>query len=59
MSTTVIFETLKDGSLKINNLAFKQLFQLQERLQFQDGLNALSKLVLKNPFFFQKAQNFV
>ena len=55
--TTVIFETLNDGGLEINSLALNNCFS--HRKVFQNGVNDLSKLVLKTPDFCQKAQNFV
>ena len=48
---------LKDDSLQINSLAFNNCFSY--RNVFQNGVNALSKMVFKNPLFCQKAQNFV
>ena len=50
--TTAMFGTLKDGSLETNNLTLKNC--LSCRYVFQNGANALSKMVLKNPFFCQK-----
>ena len=55
--TPVIFGTLKDGSLEINSLALSNCFS--HRKVFQNGVNPLSKMVLKTPVFCQKAQNFV
>ena len=56
--TTVIFGTLKDGCLEINSLALNNCFSY--RNVFQNGVNALSEMVLKPPFFLcQQAQNFV
>ena len=54
--TTVIFRTLKGGSLQINSLALKNCFSY--RNVFQNGVNALSKMVLKNPGFCQKNSKF-
>ena len=51
------FETLTDGSLEINSLALNNCFSY--RNVYQNGANVLSKMVLKNPVFRQKAQNFV
>ena len=51
------FGTLEDGSLEINNLALNNCFSY--RNVFQNGSNALSKIVLENAVFCQKAQNFV
>merc|ERR1712240_255136 len=53
----LIFGTLKDGSLQINTLALNNCFSY--RNIFQNGVNALSKMVLKKPGFCQKTQNFV
>ena len=56
--TTVIFGTLKDGSLEINSLALNYYFTCRNVLQ--SGVTALSKMILKKlGFFFHKAQNFV
>ena len=66
--TTVIFGTLKDGSLEINSFALNNCFG--SRNVFQNGVNSLSKMVLKKLVFFfvclfvclffcQKAQNVV
>ena len=55
-----MFGTLKDGSLEINGSALNNCFSY--RNVFQNGVNALSKIVLKHIFFFffgQKAENFV
>ena len=59
--TTVILCTLKDGSLQ-NSLALNSCFSY--RNVFQNGVNALSKMVFKKMCFFffffffgQKAQN--
>ena len=49
-----IFGILKDGGLQINSLALNNRFS--NRNVFQNGVNALSKMVLKTPFFRQKAQ---
>ena len=48
---------MKDGSLKINSLALNNCFS--HKNVFQNGVNALSKMVLKTPVFCQKAQIFV
>ena len=48
--TTVIFGTLKD-SLEINSLALNNCFNYYRNV-FQNGVNALSKMVLKKLFFF-------
>ena len=53
----LIFGTLEDGSLEIISLALNNCFSY--RNVFQNGVNALSKMVLNNPIFCQKAQNFV
>ena len=50
---TVIFGTLKDGSLLINTLAFKICFSY--RNMFQNGVDALSKIV---DAFFSKTSKF-
>ena len=68
--TTTIFGIMKDGSPEINSLALNNCFSY--RNVFQNGVNALSKMVFKIFFFFvflflfcfvlffcQKAQNFV
>ena len=47
--TTVIFGTLKDDSLQINSFALDNCFSY--RNVFQNGVNALSTMVLKNPVF--------
>ena len=47
--TTVIFGTLKDGSIQINSLGSNNCFSY--RNAFQNGGNALSKMVLKNSDF--------
>ena len=52
---TVIFGTLKDGSLLINTLASNICFSYIN--MFQNGVDALSKIV--NAFFCQRAQNFI
>ena len=52
---TVIFGTLKDGSLLINILASNICFR--HRNMFQNGVDALSQI--DDAFFCQKAQNFV
>ena len=54
--TTVIFETLKDGSLEINRLALNNGFSY--RNVFQNGVNALSKMVIKKPRFLSKSSKF-
>ena len=51
---TVIFGTLKDGSLLINTLASNICFSY--RNMFENGVDALSKIV---DAFWQKAQNFI
>ena len=51
------FETLTDGSFGNNSLALNNCFSY--RNVYQNGANVLSKMVLKNPVFRQKAQNFV
>ena len=51
---TIIFGTLKDGSLLINTLASNICFSY--RNMFQNGVDALSKIV---DAFCQKAQNFI
>ena len=43
--TTVIFGTLEDGCLQTNSLALNNNFSY--RVVFQNGINALSKMVLK------------
>ena len=45
-----------NGSLEINTLALNNCFSY--RNVFQNDANALSKIVFKNPFFYQKDQNF-
>ena len=50
--TTVMFGTLKDGSLEINPLALNNC--LSYRNVFQNGVNALSKMVWKSRFFVKK-----
>ena len=55
--TTAIFETLEDGILKIISVALNKIFSYKD--VFQNGVNALSKMVLRTPTFCQKAQNFV
>ena len=47
--TTVMFGTLEDGSLEINPLASNNCFSY--RNVFQNGFNALSKMVLKSLIF--------
>ena len=53
----VIFRTLRGGSLQIKILSIQQLFQLT--IVLQNGVKALSKIILENSLFFKKAQNFV
>ena len=58
----LIFETLKDGSLEINSLALNNCFSYKN--VFQNGVNALLKVILKTRFFFlfflcQEAQDFL
>ena len=53
--TTVIFVTLKDGSLQIDILVSNNCFSY--RNVYQNGVKALSKMV--NYFLCQKAQKFV
>ena len=65
--TTVIFEMLKAGTLQIYSLALNKDFS--HRNVFQNGVNSLSKMVIKNLFvclfvwffffFRQKTPNFV
>ena len=52
--TTVIFITLKDGSLQINSLASNNCFSYIN--VFQNDANALSKMI---NHFLSKVQNFV
>ena len=47
---TIIFQTPKNGSLKINSLPSNNCFSYRNVLQ--NGINALSKMGLKNSFFF-------
>ena len=54
--TTVILGTLKDDSLEINSLALNNCFSY--RNVFQNGVYALSKKALKNPFFLSKSSKF-
>ena len=49
--------TLKDDSLSINSLALNNNFSY--RNVFQNGVNSLSRMVITNPAFGQKAQKFV
>ena len=49
------FGTLKDGSRQINNLASNNCFR--NRNVFENGINALSRMLFKNQVFCQKAQN--
>ena len=51
------FLTQKDGNLEINSLALNNYFSYRNVVQ--NGVNALSEMVLKNPGFCQKTQNFV
>ena len=51
---TVIFGTLKDGSLLINTLPSNICFSYKN--MFQNGVDALSKIV---DAFLSKAQNFI
>ena len=55
----LIFGTLKDGFLEINSLALNNCFSY--RNVFQNGVNTLSKMVLKTRFLFcfvcHKSQN--
>ena len=46
-------EKLKDGSLEINTLALNNCFSY--RNVFKNGVNALSKMVFKNPIFLSKS----
>ena len=52
--TTIIFGSLKVGSLKISSLALNNNYCFSYRNVFQNVVNALSKMVLKNPDFRQK-----
>ena len=52
VSDIVIFETLKDGSLEINNLELNNCSSY--RTVFQSGVNASSKMILKTSFFVKK-----
>ena len=54
VSITVIFGTLKDGSLEINSLALNHCFSY--RNVWQNGVKAFSKMVLKNSVFCQKVK---
>ena len=56
VGSTVIFGTRKGYSLQINSLAFSRCFSY--RNVFQNGVNALSKLVLKNSGFLSKSSKF-
>ena len=49
---TYFFRTLTDGSLEINSLALNNCFSFKN--VFQNGANALSKMVLKNPVFVKR-----
>ena len=51
-----MFGTLKDGSLEINSLALNNCFSY--RNIFQNDVNALSKMVLKNLFYLSKSSKF-
>ena len=53
--TTVIYGTLKDGSLQINGLALNNYFSC--RSVFQNGVNTLQKIVLKKLGFFFFVKN--
>ena len=58
--TTIIFKTLKDGSLEIKSFSIKQLFQLQKRLpKWRQRFACCQKWFEKARFICQKAQNFV
>ena len=46
--------TLKGGSLEINSLALTNCFNY--RNVFQNGVNILSKMVLKTQFFVKKLE---
>ena len=46
--TNIIFGTLEDGSLKSNSLPFNNCFSY--RNVFQNAVNAMSKIFLKNRF---------
>ena len=50
--TTIILETLEDGSFQIDSLVLNICFSY--RNVFQNGVNALSKMVLKNRLFVKK-----
>ena len=52
----MIFETLKDGSLDTSSLASNNC--LSYRNVFQNGVNALSKMVKKTPIFLSKSSKF-
>ena len=49
-----MFGTLKDGSLEINSLALKNCFS--HRKIFQNGVNRLSKMVLKTRVVYQSSK---
>ena len=53
--TTVILGTLKVGSLDINSLTLNN----SATNVYQNGVNTLLKMVIKNPFFCQKTQKFL
>ena len=52
-----MFGTLKDGSLEINSLALNNCFSSE--MSFKKWRQTLVKMLKKNRFFFQKAQDFV
>ena len=52
-----IFGTVKDNSLKVNSLPIK--YGCSYKNVLQNGVNSLSKMVLKNLGFCPKPQNFV
>ena len=52
----MIFGTFKDGSLQINSLALNNC--LSYRNVFQNGVNTLSKMVLKTRVFWSKSSSF-
>ena len=55
---TIIFETPKNGSLKINSLPSNNN-SFSHRHVLQNGVNALPKMVLKELGFLFKSSNFV
>ena len=55
-TTTIIFGTLKDGSLKISNLPLNNCFSYWNVLQ--NGVKALWKMILFLFFFFSKSSKF-